>query len=133
MFIQLARRAGWFLFGLSIIGLPVAANAGKVITLTHCVEWSTGAGYCRGNMRSFREHADPQAEAGFSMWALSNGTVLRQFWANLGGSTYYCNADAAPIRYRWSEALAANGYFQVSWNTSSNCTALILDNNSAHR
>ena len=85
---------------------------------------------CYGTMAGFRNNADPQAYAEFG----SDTGAGWFFQAQLNGTNYSCSAPTsnAALMSQTSQALGVQGYFYVTWNSSGQCTWLLLETASSY-
>jgi hypothetical protein len=107
---------------------PVIAEAGVQSYSAGCSKAADGSGWCMGNFQSFRTHSDPNTYASFVEHA--TGTRLFQaWWPGIGLVSCVPNATVAGL---WPRVMSHEGFFNVSWDATGTCTALILNNGSHH-
>lgn len=109
------------IFAAAAVLAPAAlTHAGYVNTdSASCYKDATGAGWCTGSMRGFRN--DPHWHALAQFYLSPTGTV--QFSANYGGLWYSClfptNANSTAFA---NFGALGNSWFYVYWNASGTCT-----------
>lgn len=118
---------------VAVLGGASLASAGTTSESAYCYKNTDGSGSCYGTFLGFRNHAGSSTYAYF----YKNDSGSKSFsgaYTNTSTSvtTYFsCTPDAATGAL-WSKALAHNGYFSISWNSSGVCTSLYLNNGSLY-
>ncbi len=116
-----------FLLGALLFALP--ANAGAKYESAACVRNLDGSGSCHGTLRGFRNSTDPNAYVNFAYY--SNQTP--GFNAEWAGQASVCTVVAgSKLEQIWPVAMANSGYFNINWNSSGQCTYLVIDSGSAY-
>jgi hypothetical protein len=115
---------------LTMTVAPAIGHAGSRYENLSCETHKDGSGVCHGTLRGFRNGPDGTDAVTFHM-----GTapwVPAYFTASVQNRRYSCSPDAEVLKL-WPVALASSGGFEVRWNRSGECNALLLLNGSEYR
>jgi hypothetical protein len=82
---------------------------------------------CSGSFAAARNSADPKAYAEFTQSA----SGAYSFSAYYNSTQFSCTANAT-LQQMWSTAMSNRGYFGITWDDSSTCTALQVTNGSRY-
>ena len=110
---------------VAIVAHSAQVDAGATFSTAYCGGTST-SGSCYGTFAGFRNSPDPTAVVNFST-DIAGGALT--FYATFGGAQYTCVMPSSFTTMRDS-AIAANGYFYVSWSLGT-CGRLMFINSSS--
>jgi hypothetical protein len=118
---------------LAVLGGAPLAYAGSTTESAYCYKNTDGSGSCYGTFLGFRNHAGSGTYAYFYKHSSGSKSFSGAYTDTSTNTTSYfsCTPDAATGAL-WTKAVAAQGYFSISWNTSGTCTYLSLYNGSLY-
>ncbi|MBN1206256.1 MAG: hypothetical protein JXB05_15170 [Myxococcaceae bacterium] len=117
---------------VAVLGGASLAHAGATYQMAYCSKSPDGSGSCNGTFLGFRNDSGASTQAYF----YKNDGGFKSFYGAFTNPlgelvTAGCIPDAATGAL-WSKALAHEGYFSISWDSSGTCTYLYLANSSQY-